>query len=295
MADVKEFDRDFDVTGDARRPRRIRRDRGLTAGTKVVAGRMIGHCEVFSLVNGYGNAQDAEGKSYFVHESQIRQTFTSMGFRALMPGMIVTFVRGEDNSGRPQANFVQIEEHRGATWSPFQMEARKNGKGEEPSNVWSAVSGVIHINLLSGNGIVDNNIIPALYIADTETALFHTNQDAKQFAFTLPSDSGLSALALDKDKNPVAPDKVSFGGFILLAKRNQNGDIVVLVRRFGKRYDKDTRINAIVVEQRLKLNLGPAPVAAEVESKIRADAHDLRIESTVGFVPLIMTAIEGLR
>lgn len=294
------FDELFNITGNAKRQRRTRRDGRAVRGVKMVNNRMVGICQVFSLVNGFGNILGADGKSYFVHQNSIAQPFTDHGFCGLIPGMTVTFVPKQTDKGL-QAEIVLIEEYKGLSWAPLKMEPRIAGNDSGYSNVWEALDGKINVIVSSNNGVVSNNVQPALLIPETETAVFHTNPSTKSLVFTLPSDRDTSALALDKDKKPVAPDSVPLGGFILLAKRKQNGDIFVVVRRFGKRYDKiaslngDLQTNVVIVEQRLFLELGPAPVAAEVEAAIRDQADDVLVEHTVDFVPAIMNAIAGLR
>jgi len=92
----------------------------VVASQKQARGREIGTVQVYDRGKGFGFIHDSDKEKLFVHQSQI----ISPGFRCLIDGQKVSFLRGE-NRGKPWAEDVRMPDG-----SPIAGEEK-----EEPASV----------------------------------------------------------------------------------------------------------------------------------------------------------------
>ena len=111
----------------------------------------------------------------------------------------------------------------------------------------------------------------------------------------------VAAVALDPKKQLVAADEVPFGGFIVIVKKAARGMMAYTIRRFGKRFDKqslqgsDVYTNMVIVEQRLKGTIPQGVSIEEIESCIRKEHQgSFLLDYDAEFAPAIKAAMNRI-
>lgn len=261
----------------------------------VVGGRTSGTVSVFSHVNGYGNIVGEDGQSYFVHQMSIESQFTNVGFRALQPGMEVTF---ESYKGAKGLEARKVVHNYGSYTLPKRV---RQGEGQ---NFWHAEGGVLYVHIEGRNGLVKDGVEPALLMEAEQVAYFYTDTGINKLShlsFRLPATKMVAAVALDPKKQLVAADEVPFGGFIVIAKKAVRGMVTYTIRRFGKRFDKqnlhgsDVYTNMVIVEQRLKGTVPQGASIEEIEACIRKEHEgSFLLDYDAEFAPAIKAAMDRI-